>query len=77
MHNVLTDSLVFEALDLPWKDRTFEERRRAIAAAEGILVIGERWIQHPQQTHPGTAMPELNVTPRDAEEIAQCLEELR
>jgi cytochrome c len=35
------------------------------------------WIQHPQQVHPGTAMPELGVTPQDAEEIAQYLEELR
>ena len=36
-----------------------------------------RWIQHPRQIHPGTAMPELNVTQGDAEEIAQYLEELR
>lgn len=35
------------------------------------------WIQHPQQIHPATAMPELGVTPRDAEEIAQYLEQLR
>jgi cytochrome c len=36
-----------------------------------------RWIQHPQEVHPGTAMPELGVTPQDAEEIAQYLEQLR
>ena len=35
------------------------------------------WIQHPQQIHPGTAMPELGVTPQDAKEIAAYLEELR
>jgi cytochrome c1 len=35
------------------------------------------WIQHPQQVHSGTAMPELGVTPEDAKEIAQYLEELR
>lgn len=35
------------------------------------------WIQHPQQIHPGTAMPELGVTPSDAEDIAAYLEELR
>jgi cytochrome c1 len=36
-----------------------------------------RWIQHPQKIRPGTAMPELGVTSRDAEQIAQYLEELR
>jgi len=35
------------------------------------------WIQHPQQLHPGSAMPELGVTPADAKDIAQYLEELR
>ncbi len=35
------------------------------------------WIQHPQQVHPGTAMPELGVTSMDAHDIAQYLEELR
>lgn len=35
------------------------------------------WIQHPQSVHPGTAMPELEVTPADANDIAQYLEELR
>jgi cytochrome c2 len=35
------------------------------------------WIQHPQQIHPDTAMPELGVTPQDAKEIAAYLEELR
>jgi cytochrome c2 len=36
-----------------------------------------RPIQHPEQIHPGTAMPELGVTPQDAKEIAAYLEELR
>src|ERR1700712_1749176 len=28
------------------------------------------WIQHPQQIHPGTAMPEMGVTAQDAHTIA-------
>lgn len=32
------------------------------------------WIQHPQQIHPGTAMPEMGVTPDDARRIAAFLE---
>jgi len=35
------------------------------------------WIQHPQQIHPGTAMPELNVTNTDANDMAAYLEKLR
>jgi cytochrome c len=35
------------------------------------------WIQHPQLIHPGTAMPEMGVTPKDADDIAQYLEQLR
>jgi cytochrome c2 len=31
------------------------------------------WIQHPQQIHPGTAMPEMGVTPADATRIAAFL----
>lgn len=34
------------------------------------------WIQHPQAVHPGTAMPEMNVTPQDAAIIARYLETL-
>jgi cytochrome c len=33
----------------------------------------ERWIQHPQQVHPGTIMPNLGVTPRNATDIAAYL----
>ncbi len=36
-----------------------------------------KWIQHPQQIHPGTAMPEMGVTPPDAEHIASFLEHNR
>lgn len=36
-----------------------------------------QWIQHPQQIHPGTAMPELGVTQADAEDMARYLEGLR
>lgn len=35
------------------------------------------WIQHPQQIHPGTVMPELDVTIADANDMAAYLEELR
>jgi cytochrome c2 len=34
----------------------------------------ENWIMHPQLIHPGTAMPEMGVTPHDAEEIASFLQ---
>jgi cytochrome c1 len=34
------------------------------------------WIQHPQQIHPGTAMPEMKVTQSDADQIAEYLETL-
>jgi cytochrome c len=32
------------------------------------------WIQHPQQVHPGTAMPEMGVTIDDARRIASFLQ---
>lgn len=32
------------------------------------------WIQHPQQIHPGTAMPEMGVSSADAERIATFLQ---
>jgi cytochrome c len=32
------------------------------------------WLQHPQQIHPGTAMPEMGVTPADATSIAAFLQ---
>jgi cytochrome c2 len=32
------------------------------------------WIQHPQQTHPGTAMPEMGVATDDAKDIAIFLQ---
>lgn len=32
-----------------------------------------RWIQHPQQFHPGSAMPEMGVTSPDAKRIATFL----
>jgi cytochrome c len=31
------------------------------------------WIQHPQQVEPGTAMPDMGVTDRDARDIAAYL----
>lgn len=34
------------------------------------------WIQHPQQIHPGNAMPEMHVTPEDARTMALYLEML-
>jgi cytochrome c2 len=33
----------------------------------------ERWIQHPQQIHPGTIMPDLGVSPKDAADITAYL----
>jgi cytochrome c len=33
-----------------------------------------RWIQHPQQFHPGTAMPEMGVTSADAARIVAFLQ---
>lgn len=33
----------------------------------------QRWIQHPQAIEPGTAMPDLGVTPEDARDIAAYL----
>lgn len=32
-----------------------------------------RWIQHPQSVEPGTGMPELDVTDRDARDLAAYL----
>lgn len=37
----------------------------------------ERWIMHPQHLQPGTAMPEMGVSPNDAHIIAQFLESAR
>jgi cytochrome c1 len=37
----------------------------------------EEWLQHPQTTKPGTAMPELNVPERDARDIASYLATLK
>jgi cytochrome c2 len=34
----------------------------------------QRWIMHPQQIHPGIAMPEMSVTSQDAQEIAAFLQ---
>lgn len=33
------------------------------------------WIQHPQHFQPGTAMPEMGVTPQDANTIVRFLED--
>ena len=32
-----------------------------------------RWIQHPQEMKPGTAMPDMNVNDRDARDLAAYL----
>jgi cytochrome c1 len=32
-----------------------------------------RWIEHPQAVSPGTAMPDLGVTPADSRDIAAFL----
>jgi len=36
-----------------------------------------QWLQHPQALKPGTAMPELGVTRRDADDLAAYLATLR
>jgi cytochrome c2 len=36
-----------------------------------------RWIQHPQQIEPGTAMPEMGVSPGDARDMTAFLYTLR
>lgn len=33
----------------------------------------QRWIENPQQIEPGNAMPDLGVTPEDAQDIAAYL----
>jgi cytochrome c len=33
----------------------------------------QRWIENPQAVEPGTAMPDLGVTPEDAQDIAAYL----
>ena len=40
----------------------------------GVMI---QWLQHPQSMKPGTAMPELGVTRRDADDIATYLATLR
>jgi len=53
-------------------------RRSFIAGAvvndrEGLI----RWIRNPQALHPGSAMPDLGVTERDARDMAAYLETLQ
>ena len=35
------------------------------------------WVQHPHTVHPGTAMPEMGISPKDGDEIAAYLMTLR
>jgi cytochrome c len=35
------------------------------------------WVMHPQHLRPGTAMPEMGVTERDAHRIVEFLERIR
>lgn len=37
----------------------------------------EAWLQHPQKMKPGTAMPDLGVTERDARDLASYLATLK
>ncbi len=37
----------------------------------------EEWLQHPQAMKPGTAMPDLGVTQRDASDLASYLATLK
>jgi cytochrome c2 len=36
----------------------------------------EQWVMHPQKFQPGTAMPEMGVSPADARHIAAFLESM-
>jgi cytochrome c len=42
-----------------------------------IQIWMTEWIEHPQQLKPGTAMPNLGVSERDARDIAAYLDTLR
>jgi cytochrome c2 len=54
-----------------------------LAGVGGRLTVGGRlastpgnlqlWIEHPQRVSPGTVMPEMGVTPRDARDITAYL----
>lgn len=49
-------------------------RRRYIAGDEpNTLPVMLRWLQDPKRVEPGTLMPDLGVTPRDARDIAAYL----
>ena len=39
--------------------------------------VMQQWLQHPQAMNPGTAMPDLGVSQRDAVDIAAYLGTLR
>lgn len=54
--------------------------------AERTMIAGElantppnltRWIEHPKQVEPNTAMPDLGVTPQDANDMAAYLYTLK
>ena len=53
-------------------------RRGAIAGLlSNDLTSMVRWIRDPQHVHPGSAMPDLGVTERDARDMAEYLYSLR
>jgi cytochrome c1 len=52
--------------------RTYLGGRVANSPAEMM-----KWIQHPQQIEPGTAMPEMNIPDQDARDITAYLYTLR
>jgi cytochrome c2 len=51
----------------------FREHRFIAGRLPNTVQDVERWIQHPQQILPGTIMPDLGVTPRQARDIAAYL----
>ena len=55
-----------------WSQRSYVAGRLPNRPAELTL-----WIRHPQRVEPGSAMPELGVSPRAARDIAQYLYRLR
>jgi putative membrane protein len=52
-------------------------RRSYVAGSPNAPEHLVRWLQHPRQVRPGTPMPEMGVTERDARDIAAFLYTLR
>jgi len=49
------------------------DRRYIVGKMENTPVNLKNWLQHPQQIEPGSAMPDMNVTNDDAEDMVAYL----